>query len=90
VAEGLAISEPVRGPRLLQAIRETGGFCVAVEDEAILEAQRRLARRGLFVEPTSATAVAALERVHRHAVPGETIVVPLTGSGLKGSPSRGR
>lgn len=87
VAEGLAISEPVRGPRLLQAIRETGGTCLVVEDNAILEAQGRLAQRGLFVEPTSATAVAALAQIRQRTLPGETIVVPLTGSGLKGNPS---
>ena len=38
------------------------------------------------VEPTSATAVAALEVVLQQAAPDETVVVPLTGSGLKGSP----
>jgi len=86
VAEGLSIAEPVRGKRLLQAIRETGGTCVAVGDEATLLAQRQLARRGLYVEPTSATAVAALGTVIQHAAPDETIIVPLTGSGLKGSP----
>lgn len=86
VAEGLAIAEPVRGRRLVQALRETVGTCVAVEDEAILAAQRQLAHQGLYVEPTSATAVAALEVVFQQAAPGETIVVPLTGSGLKGSP----
>jgi threonine synthase len=86
VAEGLAIAEPVRGKRLLQAVRETGGTCVTVEDEATLEAQRRLARRGLYVEPTSATAVAALETVLKRTAPEDIIAVPLTGSGLKGSP----
>ena len=86
VAEGLSIAEPVRGKRLLQAIRETGGTCVAVEDEATLQAQRQLARRGLYVEPTSATAVAALDVILPQVAPDETIAVPLTGSGLKGSP----
>jgi threonine synthase len=86
VAEGLSIAEPVRGRRLLQAVRETGGTCVAVEDEATLLAQRKLAHQGLYIEPTSATAVAALEIVLRQAAPDETVVVPLTGSGLKGSP----
>jgi threonine synthase len=86
VAEGLAINEPVRGRRLLQAIRETGGACVTVDDASILAAQERLAHRGLFVEPTSATVIAALDNVFQRAAPGDTIVVPLTGSGLKGSP----
>jgi threonine synthase len=87
VAEGLAIAEPVRGRRLLQAIRDTGGTCVSVEEEAILEAQRQLAHHGFYAEPTSATAAAALPVVARLAGPDDTIVVPLTGSGLKGAPA---
>jgi threonine synthase len=59
---------------------------VTVQDEVTLDAQRRLASRGLYVEPTSATAVAALDTVVRQAGPEDTVVVPLTGSGLKGSP----
>ena len=86
VAEGLAIASPVRGSRLLQAVRESGGACVMVEEQAIHAAQRLLAHQGFYVEPTSAIAVAALNRVKDLAGPEESIVVPLTGSGLKGSP----
>ena len=82
VAEGLAITQPVRGRRLLEALRETGGTCIAVADDTTLAAQHQLAHQGFYVEPTSATAVAALPAVFRLAQPGETIVVPLTGSGL--------
>ncbi|MGD8398723.1 MAG: pyridoxal-phosphate dependent enzyme, partial [Anaerolineae bacterium] len=71
VAEGLAIARPVRGRRLLAAIRESGGACLAVDDEAILSAQRQLAHCGFYVEPTSATAVAALDEVFRLASPGD-------------------
>jgi threonine synthase len=87
VAEGLAIAQPVRGRRLLQAIRDTGGTCVTVEEGAILDAQRRLAHHGFYAEPTSATAVAALQTVGQIADQDDTIVVPLTGSGLKGAPA---
>jgi threonine synthase len=86
VAEGLALPQPLRGSRLLQAIRDTGGTCVTVDEAAILQAQRTLAHQGLYVEPTSATALAALETMPQIG-PEETVVVPLTGSGLKGSPS---
>ncbi len=85
VAEGLAIAQPVRGRRLLQAIRQTHGTCITVQDPAILAAQSQLARHGLYVEPTSATAVAALDVVFQQAAPDDTIVVPLTGHGLKGT-----
>jgi len=86
VAEGLAISKPVRGKRLLQAIRETGGSCLKVSEEAILTAQQSLARKGIYIEPTSATVVAALRDLLGLFGKNDLIVVPLTGSGLKGAP----
>ncbi len=86
LAEGLAINAPVRGSRLMAALRETEGLAVAVTEEQIRAAQAETARRGLFIEPTSATAAAAVEVVARQAAPGDSIVVALTGSGLKGSP----
>lgn len=92
LAEGLAIAEPVRGRRLLQAINETEGICITVEEEAIQMAQRQLAHHGFYVEPTSATVIAALRAVKERAEAGQVIVVPLTGSGLKGAahPAKGR
>lgn len=86
LAEGLAINAPVRGRRLMEALRGTEGLAVAVTEEQITAAQAETARRGLFIEPTSATAVAAIEAVKQHARPDDSIVVVLTGSGLKGSP----
>jgi threonine synthase len=86
VAEGLAIAAPVRGRRLLQAVRESGGTCIMVEEDAIHAARHRLAQQGFYAEPTSATVVAALEGVKTLAGPDASIVLPLTGSGLKGSP----
>ena len=86
IAEGLAITEPVRGRRLLQAIRQSGGTCVKVSENAIKEAQIKLAQQGVYIEPTSAAAVAAAERVAQLAGEDDVIVVPLTGSGLKGEP----
>lgn len=80
IAEGIAISRPARGTEILRAIRETGGAAIAVAEEEILAARSGLAHEGIYVEPTSATAVAALEKIT--ALPG-TIVVSLTGSGLK-------
>ncbi len=85
VAEGLAISQPVRGRRLLQAVRESGGTCLSVEEEEILPARQQMTRQGFFIEPTSATAVAALPQLFTLAGEDNTIVVPLTGSGLKGT-----
>jgi threonine synthase len=81
VAEGVRIAEPVRGEVILKAIRETGGAMVAVSDADTVAAQGRLARRGFYVEPTSALAPAALDDLIGEL--GDCPVVVLTGSGLK-------
>jgi threonine synthase len=87
LAEGLAIAAPVRGVRVLQAIRESAGVCITVDEEAIRSAQRELAHSGFYVEPTSATAIAALRSEAVAAIDRDAVViVPLTGSGLKGAP----
>ncbi len=80
IAEGIAISRPVRGAEILRAIRQTGGSVVAVSEEEIRTARANLAHQGIFIEPTSATAAAALEKIQN--LPGVT-VVSLTGNGLK-------
>ena len=71
---------------MLQAVRVSGGQTVAVTEDAIVAAVRKLAAMGLYAEPTSATAAAALDmlaaRAHRAT---ERTVVLLTGSGLKAS-----
>ncbi len=46
---------------------------------------RELARTGVFVEPTSAQVLPALRQFHAdgHINPDDTVVLVLTGSGLK-------
>ncbi|WP_228974590.1 pyridoxal-phosphate dependent enzyme [Streptomyces sp. DH12] len=85
IAEGTSIREPVRKSEVLDAIHRSGGDTVAVSEEAIMAAARRLAASGLYAEPTSATAAAAVSlfRARGAIRDGETTVVVLTGSGLK-------
>lgn len=83
VAEGIRIAHPVRGREVLAAIRSSGGAAFAVSDEAIRAAHAWLARRGLFVEPTSAVVGVPLEEVCEYTKEEGPIVLLLTGSGLK-------
>ena len=54
---------PPAGPRLVNIINQTGGQGIAVSDPEIIEAQLELAREeGLFVEPSSAAALAGLKQ----------------------------
>jgi threonine synthase len=91
VAEGIATPMPTRVAEVLRAVRETGGTVVAVEEGEIVQALRELARRGLYVEPTSAAAAAGLTRLLASGVirPQEYTVLVLTGSGLKASATIG-
>lgn len=83
VAEGIAISRPAHGVELLRAIRETSGAAVGVSEDEIRAARTELAMQGIFVEPTSATAVAVLKKITDQLGEDDTTVVSLTGSGLK-------
>jgi len=91
VAEGIATPKPTRVVEVLRAVRESGGTIVAVAEAEIVQALRDLARRGLYVEPTSAVAAAGLTRLLDAGVirPQETTVLVLTGSGLKTSATTG-
>ncbi len=86
VAEGARIPRPDRGREILAALHAVGGEAVAVGEGEIVTAQATLARaEGLWVEPTAALPIAALPSLlARGAIrPGDEVVVPLTGHGLK-------
>lgn len=80
IAEGIRIARPPRSRQIIASIRASGGTIVEVSDEEIVASLRRLLTAGLFVEPTSAAAHAGLAKV---AQPDETVVLALTGHGLK-------
>jgi threonine synthase len=85
IAEGTAIARPVRGRDVLQALRRSKGGTVAVSEDEILAAVIALAATGLYVEPTSANAAAAFDRLlaSGEIEPRETTVLIMTGTGLK-------
>jgi threonine synthase len=83
IAEGVVVAKPVRWKKMLSESQKNKWIGIAVQEEEILPARQRLAQMGFFVEPTSALAAAALPLVYKFAKPGDTIVVSLTGSGLK-------
>ena len=84
-ADGMATVRPVRTAEVLAALRRSGGGVVTVPEAEIGPTLKTLGRLGLFVEPTAATAGAALSRLLRDRTirPDETTIVVLTGHGLK-------
>jgi threonine synthase len=87
IAEGIASSKPTRVKEVLDGVRTSGGAIVAVSESEIVDALRDLARKGLYVEPTSAAGAAGLTRLLASGAinPQEKTVLVLTGSGLKAS-----
>jgi len=86
VATAIRIGNPQSWDLALAAQRESGGWFLAADDDAILAAQKYLAENeGLFCEPASAVSVAGLRaELSRSAIPdGATVICTLTGHGLK-------
>ncbi|PHQ43179.1 threonine synthase [Halorubrum sp. C191] len=85
-ADGIQIAEPVRDRQIRAAIDATGGDALAVTEAAATRELDRLHAAGFYTEPTCAVAPAALRTLRERGEirPDEDVVVPLTGSGLKG------
>ena len=86
VATAIKIGNPASWGPALEALRDSRGFLDVVTDEEILRAYRMLAREeGIFMEPASAATVAGLVKVVKagRIEPGSTLVLTLTGHGLK-------
>lgn len=78
LADALVSTKPVLLPEMVAALRDSGDAMTVTEDE-IVRAHAELARKGILVEYSSATAYAA---ALKYPEKGNAVVV-LTGSGLK-------
>ncbi|MBZ4672840.1 MAG: threonine synthase [Deferribacteraceae bacterium] len=79
IAEGIAIKKPLRLNQMAEIITETGGTVVTVSDSDVKSALKEIMKKGYFIEPTSASVIAALKDIDVR----ESTVVELTGVGLK-------
>jgi len=87
LATAIRIGNPARWRQAVEALDESDGLITAVSDADILAAWHLLAKReGVWVEPASATGLAALQQqIAAGAIDpeGRTAVIVLTGHGLK-------
>ena len=81
MAEGIKIAEPLRAKQILDILLETEGEVIIVTDKEIEKSLFEICKIGLYIEPTSAAAIAGFRKYKSAAK--EIIVVPLTGHGLK-------
>jgi len=86
VASGLRVPKSFADRIILSNIRESNGTAIAVSDEALITAQKKLAaQEGIFAAPEGAACLAALEELVKQnwVKSNERIVIFNTGSGLK-------
>jgi threonine synthase len=86
IAKSLAIGNPADGPYALDLARRTGGGISSVSDEEILDGIRLLAETtGIFTETAGGVTTAVLAKLAAagEIEPDESVVVYITGDGLK-------
>jgi threonine synthase len=85
LADSISVDLPRDGLRALRAATQTGGKYITVSDDAILAAIARLGKEGIFAEPAASTAFAGLVKAVQEGIilPGDPVLVMITGSGLK-------
>jgi threonine synthase len=84
IADSISVDVPRNGTHALSKLVKYHGKAVVVSDIQILDAQKELAAKsGLFAEPSSSAAWAGFQKAKAAIRVDETVVVMLTGSGLK-------
>ncbi len=86
LARSIAIGNPSDGAAALAVIAETGGSALGVDDRAIVDAIRLLARtEGVFTEPAGGAAIAMTRALAETGAvrQDDTVVAVVSGSGLK-------
>ncbi|GAB4340141.1 MAG: threonine synthase [Calditrichia bacterium] len=86
IAESISVGAPRNLYLAARAVKESGGFAVAVEDGEIVEAQKQISHEtGILPEPAAAATLAGLkkakERLEFHA--SEKVLLLMTGNALK-------
>ena len=86
IEKSLAIGNPADGIYAIRALKQSNGLAYDVSDEEIIEGIRLLAKtEGIFTETAGGVVIASLKRaVEEGAIDsGDTVVVYITGNGLK-------
>ncbi|MGE5212546.1 MAG: threonine synthase [Nitrospirota bacterium] len=86
IASGLRVPKAIGDFLMLKILRESNGGAIAVEDEQMIGAARKVgAKEGLFICPEGAACFAALKSLRSASKigSGERVVIFNTGSGIK-------
>ena len=86
IAKSIAIGNPADGYYAAQVVRDSGGWGESATDREIVDAIKLLGKlEGIWTEPAGGTTLAAaIKLIEQGRIPrDETIVISITGNGLK-------
>jgi len=85
VAAGLRVPRPYASYLVLQAVRETKGTAIAVDDKAIISSMKTLFKMGIYACPEAASSLAALDKFENEGTmdPDKKTLLYLTGTAMK-------
>ncbi|MGM0436968.1 MAG: threonine synthase [Bacillota bacterium] len=85
IAEAITSGSPYGGKEIIKKANKYNWLAENVSEDEIIEAQKLLAKDGLFVEPASATTLTAVKKLRNKNLlqKGDDVMLVLTGSGLK-------
>ncbi len=83
IAKAISNPFPPSGDVVVKKLKELKGTSVAVKEDDILEAQKSIARDGIYCQPASAVGVAALPHLIKDMDRSSKVVSLVTGSGIK-------
>jgi threonine synthase len=86
VAEGIRVPSALGDFLVLEAVRESGGTCVAVPDDEILATWKQLSKtEGALICPEGAAAVLGAKKIREQGLvgAGDSVLVLNTGAGMK-------
>jgi threonine synthase len=86
-ATAIRIGNPASWRKAARVIEQTGGYCEQVSEAEIALAKAEIGQEGIGCEPASAVTLAGLKKLVRQGkvLPGESVVLVLTGHTLKDS-----
>lgn len=86
LADSISVGRPRNTLKACKAIEQSGGTSVVVSDQEILAGEKLLGHtEGVYAEPAGAAPVAGVRKARTAGIiePDETVVIVVTGNGLK-------
>ncbi|MDC0196902.1 pyridoxal-phosphate dependent enzyme [bacterium] len=85
MASGISVKSPPRLNQIVQVLNQTEGRAISITEKQMVDSRAFLAGKGLYCEYTSAVTLAGFIKLLEigEIIPDQTILLPLTGTGLK-------